>query len=94
MRLQIKKSFGFFKNSRQGGFDEQLDQDQHHKQKPRHLQDDQQSSIPSTDTEEANCSSTSTSEPSDDVLHLDCNPEKSQPVTIPGRERRNHQSNW
>ena len=82
-----KEILWIFQNSRQTGFDEQLDQDQHHKQKPRHLQGDQQSSIPSTDTEEANCSSTSTSEPSDDVLHLDCNPEKSQPVAIKPAKR-------
>ena len=82
-----KEILWIYQNSRQGGFDEQLDQDHHHKQQQRHLKDDQQSSVSSTDTEEADCLSTSTSEPSDDVLELDCNPGKNQTVAIKPAKR-------
>ena len=82
-----KEILWIYQNSRQGGFDEQLDQDHHHKQQQRHSKDDQQSSVSSTDTEEADCLSTSTSEPSDDVLELDCNPGKNQTVAIKPAKR-------
>ena len=75
-----KEILWIYQNSRQGGFDKQLDQDHHHKQQQSHLKDKEQSSVSSTDTEEADCSSTSTSEPSDDVLDLDCNPGKNTPA--------------
>ena len=82
-----KEILWIYQNSRQGGFDEQLDQHHHHKQQQRHSKDDQQSSVSSTDTEEADCLSTSTSEPSDDVLDLDFNPGKNQTAAIKPAKR-------